>query len=102
HNNAASRLAAAGAGNRSKNEPLDPDHQVVLDQLNRVGAEGFDAAYVRSQVVDHQMAVQLYQWVISNGQNTKIKAYAIETLPVLLQHLQMTKDLQATLTGSAP
>ena len=47
-------------------------------------------------------AVQLYQWVINNGQNTKIKAYAIETPPVLLQHLQMTKDLQATLTGSAP
>jgi putative membrane protein len=102
HSSAASRLAIAAGRERVSSDKLDADHQVVMDQLGKVNEQGFDEAYVRSQVVEHQNAVQLYEWIISNGQDSRIKSYAIENLPVLFSHLRMVMNLQAILTGSAP
>jgi putative membrane protein len=53
-------------------------------------------------VQDHQKAAQLLEWEIGSGQDTQLKSFAAETLPVVLQHLQMARNLQAQMTGKAP
>ncbi|NKF33517.1 DUF4142 domain-containing protein, partial [Pseudomonas sp. BGM005] len=50
---------------------LDPDHQAVRDQLDRLDDEAFDAAYIKAQIVDHQKTAQLLAWEISLGEDAE-------------------------------
>jgi putative membrane protein len=103
HSAAGDRLAALIKSNRlGRPADLDKDHKVMLEQLGKVDGRAFEAAYIRGQVVDHQRSAQLYEWIIDNGQDRRLASYAMETLPVVLRHLEMAKALQAQLTGSAP
>jgi putative membrane protein len=103
HGAAGDRLAGLIKGSRlGRPADLDKDHKVMLEQLGKVDGRAFEAAYIRGQVVDHQRSAQLYEWIIDNGQDPKLVSYAMETLPVVLRHLEMAKALQAQLTGSAP
>ncbi len=47
----------------------------------------FDRDYMHGQVADHQAMVQAFQDEAQNGQDADIKAYAMNTLPTLQQHL---------------
>jgi putative membrane protein len=102
HTAAGDRLTGFNKNNKVPPADLDKDHKVVLDQLGKIDNKDFDAAYIRAQVVDHQKTVQLYEWIIDNGQDPRLASYAIETLPTVMRHLEMAKNLQAQLTGSAP
>ena len=57
---------------------------------------------MRGQVVDHQKTVQLYEWIIDNGQDPRLQSYAMDTLPAVMRHLEMAKALLSRLVGSAP
>jgi len=87
-----SRLPVPGA--------LDADHRTMAEDLGRRRGADFDMVYARGQVVDHQRAVQLYEWVISAGQNESVKAYASQTLPLLLDHLEHAQRLVAELAAA--
>lgn len=76
---------------------LDPEHQAVRKTLADTSGEHFDAKYLASQVLDHQKTANLLQWHLSYGQNARLAAYSAETLPVVMHHLQMAKDLQGRL-----
>jgi putative membrane protein len=103
HGAAGNRLAALIKSSKlGRPADLDKDHKVMLDQLGKVDGRAFDAAYIRGQVADHQRTAQLYEWIIDNGQDSRLVSYAMETLPVVFRHLEMAKALQAQLTGSAP
>ena len=84
-----------------RNLPTLP-FDTMLEQLGKVDGRAFDSAYIRGQDVDHQRTAQLYEWIIDNGQDQRLASYAMETLPVVLRHLEMAKALQAQLTGAAP
>jgi putative membrane protein len=87
-----SRLPVPGA--------LDADHRTMAEDLGRRRGADFDMVYARGQVIDHQRAVQLYEWVISAGQNESVKAYASQTLPLLLDHLEHAQRLVAELAAA--
>jgi putative membrane protein len=61
----------------------------------------FDRAYIAGQVADHQKTAQLLEYEIGSGQDVELKTFASEILPIVLEHLQIAKDIQAQLTGSA-
>lgn len=103
HSNANEKLRGAMDANGFKvPATVDLDHKTMLEQLNKASGKGFDELYVRGQVVEHQKAAQLYEWIIDNGQDPRLTMYAMQTLPVILHHLEMAKSLQSQLTGSAP
>lgn len=77
-------------------DALDADHRSTAEDLGR-RRDDFDMVYARGQVTDHQRAVQLYEWVISAGQNEAVKAHARQTLPLLLDHLEHAQGLVAAL-----
>ncbi len=77
---------------------LDPEHQTIRRELNELSGADFDIAYLASQVRDHQKTANLLQWHISYGQNQPLVNYAIETLPVVMAHLETAKLEHARLT----
>jgi putative membrane protein len=83
-------------------DELDQEHEAMRDRLETMSGAEFDRAYLQGQVVDHQKTVQLLEYEIGSGQDAEIKSFAAETLPMVLQHLQMARSIQARMTGEAP
>lgn len=78
---------------------LDAEHEGVRATLEKLDGHQFDVAYVDGQVQDHQKTAQLLEWEIGSGQDMALKRFASETLPTVLQHLQMAQDLRAQLAA---
>ena len=83
-------------------DELDPDHQRQRAELEKLEDAEFDLAYMRGQIVDHQKTVQLLIWEIGSGQDAEIQRFAAATLPTVLRHLEMARDLTAELTNQPP
>jgi putative membrane protein len=94
-------VALARSAQVPMRKDFDLDHRVMRDELDKLTGGAFDAAYIRGQVREHQKAVQLLEWEIGAGQDARMRAYAIQTLPLVMEHLQHAQALQAELTGSA-
>jgi putative membrane protein len=81
---------------------LDQRHQQMVDQLQGMQEDQFDAAYLQMQRQAHDEAVALFGAYAQGGEAGPIREFAATTLPVLEQHHQMvmTKGADATVTGS--
>lgn len=102
HGKNGQQLLRAGKGlNPELPKDLDPEHLRIRDELNKKSGKDFDVAYIASQLTDHQRTANLLQWHISTGQNEALKKYSIETLPVVMEHLDMAKEQYALLTQGA-
>jgi putative membrane protein len=80
---------------------VDLDHRVMRAELDKSSGAAFDVAYIRGQVREHQKTAHLLEWEIGSGQDARVRAYAAQMLPVVLDHLEHAQALQAELTGSA-
>lgn len=80
---------------------VDMDHRVMRAELDKSSGAAFDIAYIRGQVREHQKTAHLLEWEIGSGQDARVRAYAAQMLPVVLDHLEHAQALQAELTGSA-
>jgi putative membrane protein len=78
---------------------LDPDHKAMRVELDKLSGAEFDKVYMRGQVVDHQKTVVLLQWEIALGQDGDLQRFAAQTLPIVLEHLQMAQNLLAEIAG---
>jgi putative membrane protein len=79
---------------------VDMDHRVMRAELDKSSGAAFDIAYIRGQVREHQKTAQLLEWEIGSGQDARVRAYAAQMLPIVLEHLEHAQGLQAELTGS--
>jgi putative membrane protein len=103
HSRANEQLAAlARAAKVPLPDALDPDHQAQRAELDKLSGGAFDLAYVHGQLIEHQKAATLLQWEIGSGQDAELQRFAMQTLPVVLEHLEMAQALAARLTGAAP
>jgi putative membrane protein len=81
---------------------LDPEHQSVRAKLEKASGKDFDIAYIGSMIQDHQRTANLLQWEITSGQSEPLKKYAADTLPDVMEHLEMATQQYAMLTSGAP
>lgn len=103
HSKANDQLAAlAKQHNIGMPKELDEEHRQVHDRLEKLSGAEFDRAYIESQVQDHQKTAQLFEWEINSGQNAQLKSFASETLPTILHHLEMARDIHTELSTEAP
>jgi putative membrane protein len=79
-----------------------PDHKAQRAELDAASGGAFDAAYMQQQLVEHQKTVTLLQWEISSGQDADLQRYAMQNLPIVLEHLEMAQRIIAELTGAPP
>ena len=78
---------------------LDAEHLAARAELSAARGAEFDMKYAAAQVRDHQKAVQLLVHEIGAGQHAGARQLAADTLPKVLEHLEMARDLQARLAG---
>lgn len=103
HGKSGDLLRKLGRGvNANMPKELDPEHQSVRAKLEKASGKDFDIAYIGSMIQDHQRMANLLQWEISNGQSAPLKKYAADTLPAVMEHLEMAKQQYAMLTSGAP
>jgi putative membrane protein len=103
HGKANDQLASlARAANIPVPQTLDPEHRAIQDQLEKLSGGAFDLAYIRGQVQEHQKTSLLLEWEIGSGQNAELQRFAAATLPIVLDHLQIARDLETQLTGQGP
>ena len=79
-----------------------PEHKMMRAVLDTLKGRDFDLAYLRGQLVEHQKAAQILTWEISNGQAAELKRFAADTLPIILQHLELVQQHLSSLTGTTP
>ena len=91
---------AAAANIPLPNAP-DAENQAMIERLEKVQGNAFDRDYIRGQITAHQETVQLFEYEIGSGQDSPLKAFASQALPVLFQHLEMAQNIDARLTGAA-
>lgn len=72
---------------------MEDRHQQMVDQLNGLEGEEFDAAYIAAQVQAHDEAVALFESYSTSGPEGALKAFATATLPVLQQHQEHVHGL---------
>jgi putative membrane protein len=102
HTTANDRLATlAKADNVPQPGEFDHEHQAMRERLETLSGAAFDRAYIQGQRADHQRTAQLLEYEIGSGQDAELKTFASETLPIVLQHLQMAQDIDAQMVGQA-
>jgi putative membrane protein len=82
-------------------DAITQDDAGVKNWLGSLKGAPFEIAYIKSQIVDHQKTAQLLEWEIDSGEDAALQRFAAETLPTVLDHLQLAQQIQARLTGAA-
>jgi putative membrane protein len=95
-------LALAKQADIAPPNELDGEHKAMRDKLEPMSGVEFDRAYLQGQVADHQKTALLLEWEIGSGQDAQLKTFAAETLPVVLRHLRIARDIEAQMTGKTP
>jgi len=72
---------------------MDRKHQEMERRLSSLSGAAFDREYIMSQMKDHQDAVALFTKMAELGTDSELKAFAVQTLPTLKEHLEMVKKL---------
>lgn len=87
HTKAGEEMAtAAGEEGVVPASQMDQRHQQILNDLNALDGEDFDAAYIRAQVQAHDEAVAMFEGYAADGAEGPLKEFAAATLPTLQQH----------------
>lgn len=74
---------------------LDSAHQALAQQLSLAQTgKPFDSLYITTQVSDHDRAIQAYQNEINNGNDSRIKEFAVKYLPALQRHRLMADSIR--------
>jgi len=79
----------------------DAEHNKTRADLEKLNGPRFDRAYLSNQTVEHQKMAQLLAWEIGQGEDAEMQRFASETLPAVLEHLRLARDLAAEIPADA-
>jgi putative membrane protein len=85
--------SAAQADNLPLPTAISSTNQSKLDKLEKLNSGDFAKEYMDYQISAHKDAVNLFQRYGKGGDNTKLKSWAVTTLPALQHHLDMAQQL---------
>lgn len=72
----------------------DSMHILLKQQLTTLSGKSFDSVYIRSQVADHQNAINLFEAEANSGFDVRLKNYANKYLPALRMHKHIIDSLR--------
>lgn len=76
------------------------DQHMAVDWDSLTGAD-FDRAFAKHMVAGHEKAIREFEAASASLQDSDLKEYADNTLPVLREHLQMAQSLQSQIVNSS-
>ena len=101
HGDANAKLASLARSARVElPRELDAEHAAARGELSALRGAEFDLKYMEAQIKDHQKAVQLLIHEVGSGQHAGVRQLAVDTLPKVLEHLEMARSLHAQLTSA--
>ena len=71
---------------------LDDEHQKAYNEMDVKSGEEFDKAYTECMVKDHKDALDLYEKQAKKGENTELRAFAINSQPSLVSHRNLAEE----------
>lgn len=96
HSQSAQRLSAAAlqAGLNAPAPALTASQQRWLNQLQQSGPDGFDAAYLRSQLAAHESAIRLHDAYALSGDTEPLRFIASSSAAAVYGHLQEVRRIR--------
>jgi putative membrane protein len=75
--------------------PKEPtqDRKELLERLRKLSGAEFDREYLRAGMAAHEKTIALFEKTAKETRNSDIRRFAMNTLPTLKKHLNMTKEL---------
>lgn len=83
-------------------ETPDKSHLKKVAKLGEYSGGDFDRRYMEMMVDDHKEAVSLFDKNSTKASDPDVRAWAAKTLPKLSEHLKMSRDLFAKVSGTSP
>ena len=94
HTAAAEKMgAAAEADGITPTAAISEMQQARLNELENLTGERFDTAYVDAQLTAHDDAVALFRSFAASDEESALRDFAQQTLPVLEQHQEQVRSL---------
>jgi putative membrane protein len=72
---------------------LDPHHRAVMDGMSKLSGMEFDMAYVKGQLADHAVTVDMLMMYGKEGKNRDLEAYAKRMRPAVERHYEMARQM---------
>lgn len=79
---------------------LDAEHQAMIDRLKAAKGEAFDREYMSQQMAAHNKALALHQGYAQSGDNTELKGFATQVIPVIQKHHDWLEQNSAGANGT--
>lgn len=93
-----SHLAAVSESEKAElPDGIGQDGQKTRSKLLPLSGSAFEKEFMQAQIEDHGNDVKKFAHENSSTQNTALREYSAETRPVLEQHLDLAKAVQASL-----
>jgi len=86
------KAAAAKDGVTPPTKMAEKD-KAALEKLQATDGADFDQAYLSVQATAHDQAVALFKTFSTQGEESALRDFAAETLPVLQEHQAMVHEL---------
>jgi putative membrane protein len=67
------------------------------NEFEKLSGAKLDDAYLRDELQGHKDAIVAFENEIENGQNQKVKTYAVKTLATLQDHIRIAEDIAGKL-----
>jgi putative membrane protein len=82
--------------------PTEPsaEQKATAAKILALSGEAFDRAYVDAQVEGHMKSVEKANKEIASGSNPEVKAFATAYVPKAQGHLDMSRTVQAQISGT--
>ena len=74
---------------------LGAENTALVNQLTKLSGTQFDQAYMRGQAKAHAKTEVVYQQELQRGQDTGVKAFASQILPIVVEHRKMAENILA-------
>ncbi|HYC88722.1 MAG TPA: DUF4142 domain-containing protein [Thermoanaerobaculia bacterium] len=87
------RLAAIAKKHRIILPTSLGDHQLSYDRLVDLHRDRFDKEFLQIMVEDHDQAAELFRRQAAGGADPELKAFAAQTHPLIVAHLDHAKSL---------
>ena len=96
HNNLENQLTSvASTGGQSFTPTMDSRHQNQINRLQGLSGAEFDRNYMSLMIRAHQRDVNNFQTQSQSANSAQVRTLAINSLPVLQQHLSLAQQVGA-------
>lgn len=83
-------------------DDMGEQHKTMVQHLASLKGREFDSAFKQHAIEDHQKDIEKFKTASEKAQDPELKAFASKTLPVLQQHLELARQLNAGPVASQP